>query len=206
MNWRISFEKDTIPRCAALILGSAVLAFGLYEVHAVSGVTEGGVLGLTLLLDRWLRISPAISGFVLNLLCYAFGWRTLGRKFLLYSLVSAGGFSAFYGILENFRPLWPQLAEKPLLAAVAGAVFVGVGVGICVRAGGAPTGDDALAMSLSRVLKTKIQYVYLASDLTVLLLSLTYIPWRRIGYSLLTVILSGQIIGWIQTAKKADKE
>ena len=73
MNWRISFEKDTMPRCAALILGSAVLAFGLYEVHAVSGVTEGGVLGLTLLLDRWLRISPAISGFVLNLLCYAFG-------------------------------------------------------------------------------------------------------------------------------------
>ena len=101
----------------------------------------------------------------------------------------------------------------PLAAAFLGAIFVGVGVGLCVRAGGAPTGDDALAMSLSRLLKTKIQYVYLVSDLTVLLLSLSYIPWQRIGYSLLTVILSGQIIGWLQKdavlrfkQTKADKD
>ena len=32
----------------------------------------------------------------------------------------------------------------------------------------------------------------------VLGLSLTYIPVRRIGYSLLTVVLSGQLIGLIQ--------
>ena len=36
------------------------------------------------------------------------------------------------------------------------------------------------------------------SDLIVLALSLTYIPLERIGYSLLTVILSGQIIGFMQ--------
>ena len=34
--------------------------------------------------------------------------------------------------------------------------------------------------------------------LAILLLSLSYIPLRRIVYSLLTVILSGQIIGIIQ--------
>ena len=43
-----------------------------------------------------------------------------------------------------------------------------------------------------------VEKVYLVSDLTVLLLSLSYIPLRRFAYSLLTVILSGQIIGWIQ--------
>ena len=36
--------------------------------------------------------------------------------------------------------------------------------------------------------------VYLFSDLTVLLLSLTYIPLEKILCSLLTVVLSGQII------------
>ena len=36
--------------CAFALLGSAILAFGLYNVHSFSGVTEGGVLGLTLLL------------------------------------------------------------------------------------------------------------------------------------------------------------
>ena len=79
-----------------------------------------------------------------------------------------------------------------------GALFIGIGAGLCVRAGGATTGDDALAMSLSHITKLPIQRIYLISDLSVLLLSLSYIPFRRIAYSLLTVILSGQIIGLIQ--------
>ena len=116
----------------------------------------------------------------------------------MYSFISAVGFSVFYGIFEQFDPLFPQIAEKPLLAAVVGALFVGVSVGICVRVGGAPTGDDALAMSLSSVLPVDIQWIYLASDLVVLLASLSYIPFSRIMYSLLTVLLSGQIIGIIQ--------
>ena len=77
-------------------------------------------------------------------------------------------------------------------------LFIGIGAGLCVRAGGATTGDDALAMSFSHIFKWPIERVYLISDLTVLLLSLSYIPVRRIAYSLLTVILSGQIIGLIQ--------
>ena len=68
----------------------------------------------------------------------------------------------------------------------------------CVRAGGAPTGDDALAMSLSSVLPVDIQWIYLVSDLVVLAASLSYIPLNKIMYSLLTVILSGQIIGVMQ--------
>lgn len=184
------------------LLGSLILAFGLYHIHSVSAVTEGGVLGLALLLDHWAGISPALSGLVLNALCYLLGWRMLGKEFLAYSAVAAGGFSVFYRIFECFPPLYPQIAEYPLLAAILGALFVGVGVGLCVRMGGAPTGDDALAMSFSSALKCKIQWVYLASDLSVLLLSATYIPWQRLGYSLLTVLLSGQIIGWMQKNKK----
>lgn len=184
--------------CLIALLGSAILAFGLYHVHSFAGVTEGGVLGLTLLLDHWFHISPAASGFVLNLLCYALGWKLLGRLFILYSVLSAVGFSAAYWVFEQFPPLWPDLYAMPLLAAIVGAIFVGMGVGICVKIGGAPGGDDALAMSISHVTGLKIQQVYLISDLTVLLLSISYIPLRRIGFSLITVILSGQIIGWIQ--------
>lgn len=184
------------------ILGSAILAFGLYQIHSFSGVTEGGVLGMTLLLHHWSGISPAISGLVMNLACYIMGWRLLGREFILYSVISGGSFSAFYALFEQFPPLWPKLAQYPLLAAVFGALFVGVGVGLAVRAGGAPGGDDALAMSVSHVTHWNIQWVYLMSDLIVLGLSISYIPLRRLGYSLLTVILSGQLIGWVQRVGK----
>ena len=97
-----------------------------------------------------------------------------------------------------FPPLFQELSSHPLLAAVLGALFVGIGVGLCVVAGGAPSGDDALAMALSAKTKKDIRIFYLLSDILVLSLSLTYIPPRRIFYSLITVILSGQIIGLMQ--------
>lgn len=190
--------KLKLSGCVIAFLASALQAFGMYNVHALSGVTEGGIFGLVLLLDHWTGLSPAISSFVLNAGCYALGWRTLGREFIGYSLVAACGYSAGYGICEQFPPLWPQIANMPLLAAIVGALFIGIGAGLCVRVGGATSGDDALAMSLSHLTEIPIQWLYLISDLLVLGLSLSYIPLRRIGYSLLTVILSGQIIGWIQ--------
>ena len=185
-------------RCLTAFFSSVFLAFGLYHVHSISGITEGGVLGATLLLDHWFSLSPAVSGFVMNLLCYAWGWRLLGKSFIAYSLIATVGFSAAYKVFELFPPLWPQLAELPLLAAVAGALFVGVGAGLSVRAGGASGGDDALAMCLAHVTGIGIQWAYLSTDLVVLGLSLTYIPLRRIGYSLLTVLISGQLIGFVQ--------
>ena len=180
------------------VIGGGILAFGLYNVHSLSGVTEGGALGLTLLLEHWLDLSPAWSGLLINFACYAFGFRTLGRSFLCWSALSGGSFSAFYAFLERFPRVWPGLAGMPLPAAFLGALFVGVGVGLCVRAGGAPTGDDALAMSLSQRFHVPIERIYLTTDLTVLALSLTYLPPIRIAYSLLTVTLSGKVIGLIQ--------
>ena len=188
--------------CLMALLGSAILAFGLYNIHSISNVTEGGVLGLTLLLQNRLGISPSVSGLVLNAACYLLGFSTLGRDFIGYSIVAGGGFSAFYAVCELFPPIWPGIAELPLLAALAGAAFVGVGVGISVRAGGAPGGDDALAMSISKLTGVVIQWVYLLSDLIVLGLSLSYIPIRRIVYSLVTVIVSGQLIGVVQSIRR----
>lgn len=191
-----------LKNCLSIILGSAILAFGLYNVHSISGVTEGGVLGLTLLLEHWFGISPSISGLVLNGACYVLGLTLLGKEFILYSIIAGGGFSLFYAIFERFPPLWPQIAQMPLAASVAGAAFVGVGVGLCIRANAAPTGDDSLALSLSHHFKIGIQWVYLLGDLIVLALSLTYIPFSKIIYSLLTVVLSGQLIGLIQKVGK----
>ena len=198
---RSIWKEIKLSSVLLLLAGSALLAFGIYNVHSISNVTEGGILGLTLLLEHWFGISPSFSGFLLTALCYFLGWKILGKRFLVFSFISAIGFSVFYGIFEQFDPLFPQIGEMPFLAAVVGALFVGISVGICVRVGGAPTGDDALAMSLSSVLPVDIQWIYLASDLVVLLISLSYIPFSKIMYSLLTVILSGQIIGVMQKIK-----
>ena len=192
------FSKLELKSCIIILFSSAILAFGLYHVHSLSGVTEGGVLGMTLLLEHWTGISPAVSGFLLNILCYLIGYKLLGKSFIGYSIIAAVGFSIFYKIFEQFEPIWPRLAEMPLAAAVIGSLFVGIGAGVCVRFGGATGGDDALAMSISHLTKWNIEWIYLISDLLVLGLSISYIPVQKIGYSILTVILSGQIIGMVQ--------
>lgn len=190
--------------CLTAFLASAFQAFAIYNVHAVADVTEGGAIGLTLLLEHWLHISPAISSFVISTACFLLGWKILGREFIFYSLIAVCGYSVGYGICEQFPPLWPYLADQPLLSSIWGAVLLSIGVGLTIRAGGATTGDDALAMSISHLTNIPIQNIYLVSDLSVLLLSLTYIPFRRIAYSLLTVALSGQLIGLMQQKRKDE--
>lgn len=199
--------RSLTPKSVTLsLLGSAILAFGLYHIHSFSGVTEGGQLGLVLLLDHWFSLSPAITTAVVNILCYWVGWKTMGKPFIAHSAVATAGFSASYWLFQQFPPLWPGLSGYPLAAALLGALFVGLGCGLCVRVGGAVCGDDGLVMSISLKWNIKIEYVYFFFDFVILALSLTYIPLNRILYSLLTVMVSSKIIGLIQRFQFPKKE
>ena len=80
-----------VKKCLITLLGSCILAFGLCHIHSLSGVTEGGQLGLTLLLQHWLHITPALSALVINIICYVAGWKVLGKSFLFYSAIAAAG-------------------------------------------------------------------------------------------------------------------
>lgn len=199
--------RSLTPKSVFLsLLGSAILAFGLYHIHSFSGVTEGGQLGLVLLLDHWFSLSPAITTAAVNVLCYWVGWKTMGKPFIAHSAVATAGFSASYWLCQQFPPLWPELSGYPLAAALLGALFVGLGCGLCVRVGGAVCGDDGLVMSISLKWNIKIEYVYFFFDFVILALSLTYIPLNRILYSLLTVMVSSKIIGLIQRFQFPKKE
>lgn len=189
-----------LARYGMLAGGAAILAFGLYNIHRQSDITEGGVLGLVLFFHHWLGISPALISPVLDITCYLIGFRFLGKEFAKRSLVASLSFACWYALLERFPPLLPSLGEHPVAAALLGACFVGLGVGLAVRAGGAACGDDALAMTISHLTKWPISRAYLFTDLLVLALSSTYIPPKKLLCSLLTVTLSSFLIGRVQTA------
>ena len=198
-------NRRELFRYAQLLLGSAILAFGLFNVHSKSRITEGGVLGTTLLLQHWFGISPSISEAVLDVCCYLLGLKYLGTSFLRYALTATGGFALSYALFERMGYMLPSMLDQPLLAAVVGGLFVGVGVGLVVRVGGAAGGDDALALVIAKLLHWPVSRAYLFTDLVVLLLSLTYIPLQNIACSLVTVTLSSFIIGKIHTLGKKDE-
>lgn len=186
--------KKSIIKYSCFTLGMAVLAFGLFNIHSRTLVSEGGVLGATLLLRHWFGISPSITSFVLDAICFALGTRVLGWGFLRDSIIASGLFSTWYAVFERMGPMLPDLSACPLWAAVLGALFVGTGTGLIVIFGGACGGDDALVLTFKKLWGIPVSATYFISDLTILLLSLSYIPAARIFYSLISVILSSAVI------------
>lgn len=195
-----------IKQYTILLLGVAITAFGIYNIHSRFGITEGGILGGILLLENWFSISPGITNIILDGTCYALGFYFLGKQFLINALIATGSFSLFYCLFEDIGPVFWDISRQPLLVSLIGALFVGTGVGMVVRQGGAVGGDDALALVISKVFGIRLSFAYLGSDITVLLLSLSYIPPGRIIYSLITVTLSSFIIDRLRNADKKGRE
>ena len=188
----------TGKKIAFIVIGAAICSFGIHNIHQRSGITEGGIMGLMLLTEHWLGISPAYITPVLDIACYLLAFRFLGGRFIKISMISTVCISVFYKIWELFPPMLPDLTDYPLAAAICGGVFVGVGGGLIVRQGGSSSGDDALALTISEVTKWRLSAAYLFTDLVVLGLSLTYIPANRIAFSVVTVLLSSWLIDLIQ--------
>ena len=188
----------TLRRVGLIALGAMIATFGIHNIHQQTGITEGGVIGLMLFVEHWLGISPAFITPVLDLTCYLLAFKYLGGRFIKISALSTLSVSLFYKLWEQFPPMLPDLSAHPLAAAVLGALFVGIGVGIIVRQGGSSGGDDALALTISRVSGWRLARCYLFTDLVVLMLSLSYIPVRRIAFSLVTVTLSSWLIDRVQ--------
>lgn len=190
-----------------IILGAMICSFGIHNIHQRTGITEGGVIGLMLLLEHWLGVSPAYLTPALDAACYLLAFKYLGGRFIKISVISTLSVSLFYKVWEYFPPMLPDLSSYPLLAAVCGGLFVGVGVGIIVRQGGSSGGDDALALTISRVTHLRLSRAYIFTDFVVLGLSLTYIPAAKIVFSVITVTISSFLIDRIQDTgfKKSKK-
>ena len=192
--------RNFAKRMVLILVGAAIFTFGVHNIHEVVGITEGGIIGLVLLFDHWFSIPPSVVTPVLDCLSYAVAIKILGGGFLGWSAVATAAVAGFYRIWESLPYLMPDLSANPLLAAVLGALFVGIGVGIVIRQGASAGGDDALALSISKVLGWRVGRCYLFTDLTVLALSFTYIPVRSIAFSLVTVMVSSAVIDVVKDA------
>ncbi|MEG0265381.1 MAG: YitT family protein [Erysipelotrichaceae bacterium] len=190
-------KKVSIKTIIQIMIGAIILAFGTYNFNFQNHITEGGILGLLLLFKNIFSISPSFTSVVIDFTLFMFGAKYFGKKFLLYSLLSTLSFSLSYQVFEKIGYIAPSLENNMLLASVMAGLFVGIGVGIIVRAGGAAGGDDVIALVGTKFTKLKINQVYLLSDLIVLGLSLCYLSFNQIFYSILAVCISGKVIALI---------
>lgn len=199
-------KQQILKSVLLIVLGSSILSFGSYNFNYQNSVTEGGVLGLILLIKNIFDISPAITSLIIDVSLFALGSKFFGKKFLLYSLVSTTTFSITYKTWESIGFLIPSLMNNMLIGSILAGVFVGVGAGFVVRGGGAAGGDDVIALLGNRFTKLKVNHIYLITDAIVLLLSLVYLDFKQVFFSIIAVTISGKIISLIYKDNDEDDD
>lgn len=192
-----------------IMVGSFMMAFSMVNIHGPSKITEGGILGLSLLLKNQFTMDQSFTAPILDGLAYILAFSMLGKYFLKTSLVASFSYTAALFVIEGIGPVIPSLYGSPFLAAILGGLFIGVGASFVIMQGGASGGDDALAMALSKKTGIRLALVFLLLDLFVLGCSLTYIPFRRLFWSIVTTFVSSMVIGQFEALlpkKKTKKE
>ena len=195
LNQKLTWFKLTRAGLISIILGSMIEAFTVVNIHIPSQITEGGILGLAILFYRTLGINPSILSLIMDAICIIIGINIFGKAFLRKTLLASILFAIFYKIFSLMGPILPNLYSYPLLAAIVGGIGIGLGCGLVVSQGGSTGGDDALALVVSNKTKMNISYAYLLMDVIVLVMSLTYIPFTRLIYSLITTTVSSVLVG-----------
>ena len=185
-----------------IIIGSAIVAYGIYNIHSRCDIAEGGELGVELLIYNLLNISPAIVSLIIDVTSYIIGSKIYGRKFLLNAIIGTISYSFFYFVFEITPSIFPDLSNQLLLASIIGGMFVGIGCGMVIYNGGACGGGDAIALIVSKILRIPVSLSYFLLDVLIIVASLSYISFDKITYSLLTAIISSILIGYISRMEK----
>ena len=185
---------------ALILVGAMICSFGVHNIHQQTGITEGGVIGAMLLVEHWLGFSPAVHHAGAGRRLLSARVPVPGRA--LYRDVRPSPRSAsrcFTSVWEQFPPMLPDLSGPSAPGGGAGGgLSSGWALGSSCGRAGSSGGDDALALTISHVTHWRLSRAYLFTDLLVLGLSLTYIPVKKIFFSVITVTLSSFLIDRIQ--------
>ena len=84
----------------SILAGTAISAFGMVNIHQRVHITEGGVLGMILLLNYWFHIPASLLSPILDAISYAAGFKYLGKAFLPRSIAATLSLAFFLRFWE----------------------------------------------------------------------------------------------------------
>ncbi len=186
--------RKTLLDILLISAGSAVFALGFDLFLSPNEINAGGLTGLAM-------VFVALTGFgsvgtlviACNIPLFLAGWRRLGRKFFLGSLLGMLVSNVAIDVFELFLPV-PTV--EPLLACLYGGALSGIGLGL-VFARGASTGGTDIA---ARLVKQRLQglsmgRVMLMFDLVIVLLTgLAFRDLNKALYSAVALYVSSIVL------------
>jgi uncharacterized membrane-anchored protein YitT (DUF2179 family) len=200
---------DRVTSLLAITLGTAIYAFGLHYFVISNELMEGGITGISLLLNYVLGIPPSISTLVLNIPLFYLGWKMFGKESMFYTIYGVISLSIFLWIVEwliRYQWIMPfQTKQDYFLATLYAGVTLGAGLGLVFRYGGTTGGSDIVARIGHKLRGWSMGQVILYIDVIVIGVSLFYIPKEKVLYSLVAVFISSRMIDYITEGAYAAK-
>ncbi|MET3683084.1 uncharacterized membrane-anchored protein YitT (DUF2179 family) [Alkalibacillus flavidus] len=182
--------KQTSFDIAVLIIGSLIFALGINYFAIPNTLSEGGVIGITIVLYYVFEWSPGVMNFILNMALVAIGYKFFTIKTTVYTLLTILFMSV---ALEVTYPYGKVLGDT-LLAALFSGLLVGIGLGIIFRAGGTSGGATTLARLLHQLLGWSVGKAMLVIDISVVVVSSFVIGMEKAMYTLISVYVGAKII------------
>ncbi|WP_126427252.1 YitT family protein [Brevibacillus marinus] len=189
---------------AAIILGTAIMGFGINAFNIPNNLAEGGITGISIIIKLLLpQVDQGVVYFALNIPLFIIGWKVLGRTAFAYTIIGTISLSAFLSLFGTL--LTPTPLDDTLLASLYAGVTVGAGLGIIFRYGGTTGGVDIIARLLNKIAGISMGRTLFVADMLVIGASLVYLSLESAMYTLVAVFLAARVIDFVQEGAYAAK-
>lgn len=176
-----------------ILVGIASAGFGLKGFLVAGGLIDGGVTGVSMLLDRTTPFPLSIWLPLVNLPFVIVGYRVVGVAFAVRSAIGIAGLAAALAVIH-----FPVVTDDRVLEAVFGGFFLGGGIGLAMRGGAVLDGTEIAALLISkRSHLLKVGDVILAFNVALFLVAMTVLGVEPALYSILTYFTAARMLDFV---------
>lgn len=188
-----------------IIMGAAIFSFGLVHFNIQNELAEGGFTGITLILLFAFNWDPAIMNLVLNIPMFIIGWKLLGKRVFIYTVIGTVAVSVFIKVFMIYQ-IDIHLQDDLFLVSLFAGLFIGIGLGIIFRYGGTTGGVDIIARLAHKYMGWSIGKTMFMFDAIVILVSwAVYLDHRSMMYTLVALFVGARVIDFVQEGAYAAR-
>ncbi|MFD1362103.1 YitT family protein [Lentibacillus salinarum] len=183
--------QKTLRDLLLIVLGSFIFSIGVNYFVIPNRLSEGGVIGVTIVTYYLFDWSPGVVNFVLNTSLVAIGYKFFDKRVTIYTIIAIIFSSLFLHVTVGWGR---DINDDTLLAALFAGLSVGLGLGLIFRAGGTSGGSAILARLANQLFGWTIGKGMLIIDIAVIAGSAIIIGQERAMYTLVSVYVGAKII------------
>lgn len=185
------FIKNMIILSAA----SVVYAAGIGLFLAPSSLAPGGVVGISVILNHFLHIGTGTFNFLINIPILILGFVKFGKKFMAKTAYVV----ILSSLLTNLFSMSGPVTDEILLAAIAGSILTGTGIGMTFRAGATSGGMDIIVKALrTKYRHMKTSALFLILDIIVVAVSgVVFSDFNLAMYAFIAVFTASRVMDYV---------